>query len=276
MNKIIINFCPTGMMPTKKTTPNVPISVSEIVEQTHEVYELGITIAHLHARNDDGSPAYKASIYRDIFEGVRKHCPALVICGSTSGRNWSEFEKRSEVIYLKPDMCSLTLSSMNFQNQASQNEPEMIIKLAETMKTNGVNPELECFDVGMINYGLYLIQKGILAGPYYWNLIFGNIAGMQPTFVQIGTALSEIPESHFISMAGLGPHQLTVNAIAIAKGYGVRVGIEDNIWLNINRTRHATNLELIQRLHTLIQIHEANFFTAKEYGALGFYNHFKI
>ncbi len=165
-NKIIINFCPTGMIPTKELTPFVPVSPQEIIEQTHEAYELGITIAHLHARNEDGTPTYKSSIYQTIFEGVRKHCPELIICGSSSGRNWPDFEKRSEVIELKPDMCSLTLSSLNFVKQASMNSPDMIVKLAEKMKSLGVVPELECFDLGMINYGMYLISKNVIEGPY--------------------------------------------------------------------------------------------------------------
>ena len=113
-SKIIINFCPTGMVPLKNHTPHVPISPMEIIEQTHEAYEIGITIAHLHAREEDGTPTYKKSIYQEIFEGVRKYCPDLIICGSSSGRNFPEFEKRSEVIELRPDMCSLTLSSLNF------------------------------------------------------------------------------------------------------------------------------------------------------------------
>jgi 3-keto-5-aminohexanoate cleavage enzyme len=102
--KIIINFCPTGMVPTKAITRYVPITPLEIIEQTHEAFELGITIVHLHARNEDETPTYKSSVYQEIFEGVRKHCPGLIICGSSSGRNWSEFEKRSEVLELKPDM----------------------------------------------------------------------------------------------------------------------------------------------------------------------------
>ncbi len=203
MDKTIINFCPTGMMPTKSTTPHVPISVSEIVEQTHAAYEMGIAIAHLHARNDDGTPTYKSSVYRDIFEGVRKCCPSLVICGSTSGRNWQEFEKRSEVIELKPDMCSLTLSSMNFTNQASVNDPEMVLRLAEKMKQYGVNPELECFDTGMINFGNYLIRKGVLTGPHYWNLLFGNIADMWANFYPLGLQLRRFPKGIMLFWLGL-------------------------------------------------------------------------
>lgn len=271
-NKIVINFCPTGMVPTKEMTPNVPISPSEIIEQTHEAYELGITIAHLHAREKDGIPTWKPEVYKNIFEGVRKHCPDLIICGSTSGRNFPEFEKRSAVIELKPDMCSLTLSSLNFIRQASVNDPGMIIKLVEKMTEYGVVPELECFDLGMINYGRYLIDKKYIEGPFYWNLIFGNIAGFQASFNQIGIALNDIPKDHFVSLAGLGSDQLPVNSTAISMGYGARIGIEDNIWWDEKRSRHVSNIELIKRSHELIEINQKTFFNPKEFGELGFYN----
>lgn len=272
MSKILINFCPTGMIPQKSQTPHVPISPAEIIEQTHEAYELGITIAHLHARDESGVPTYLKNTYRDIFEGVRKHCPELVICGSTSGRNFPEFEKRSAVIELQPDMCSLTLSSLNFIRQASVNSPDIIVSLAEKMKEYGVVPELECFGLGMINYGKYLIKKGIVEGPIYWNLLFGNIAGYQPTMTQMGIALQEIDSSHYVSLAGLGEFQLPVNATAIAQGYGVRVGIEDNIWYDAGRTKKCTNLDLVKRIHHLIELHGHDFFTPKEFGEVGFYN----
>jgi len=260
------------MVPTKSETPHVPISPSEIIEQTHEAYEIGITIAHLHARDSDAAPTYRKSVYQEIFEGVRKHCPDLIICGSSSGRNVPELEKRSEVIELKPDMCSLTLSSLNFQHQASTNAPDTILGLASKMKEYGVVPELECFDLGMINYGMYLIKKNLIEGPFYWNLLFGNIAGMQANFSHMGTAIREIPADHYISLAGLGANQLTINGASIALGYGVRVGLEDNIWFDHKGGKLATNNELLLRLHELMSIHSKELFAPKELGELGFYN----
>ncbi len=118
-SELVINFTPTGMIPTKEMTPHVPVSPSEIIEDVHEAYELGITMVHIHARDKvTGEPTYKAEVYEEIILGVRKYAPELVVCVSLSGRNWSEFEKRSEPIQLtgkaKPDMGSLTLSSLNF------------------------------------------------------------------------------------------------------------------------------------------------------------------
>jgi len=270
---IIINFCPTGMVPTRRHTPFVPISPDEIIEEVHKAFETGITIAHLHAREEDGTPSWRKNIYRTIFEGVRKYCPGLVICGSTSGRTFHEFEKRSAVIELQPDMCSLTLGSLNFMKQASVSDPGMIASLAEKMQEYGVHPELECFDLGMINYGKYLAAKGVIHPPFYWNLLFGNIAGLQASLPQLGAAVNELgPDQHFVSLAGLGKDQLMINAIAIAAGYGVRVGIEDNIWYDEGRTIKASNIALLQRIHALLKIHEKNYMKPESFGKLGFYN----
>lgn len=269
---VIINFCPTGMVPTKAMTPYVPESPAEIIEQVQEAFELGITIAHLHARDVAGTPAWEKEIYAKIFEGVRKFCPGLLICGSTSGRNFPEFEKRSAVIELRPDMASLTLSSLNFAKTASISDPDMIMRLASKMQDYGVHPELECFDLGMINFGKYIIQKGLVDPPYYWNILMGNIAGIQATPAQMGVALSEIPTDHFVAFAGLGSAQLPMVAMAISQGLGIRIGIEDNIWWDRSRTRPARNIELLQRAHQLMEIHEETMMPAATLGAKGFYN----
>ena len=273
MTKTIINFAPTGMVPQKEDNPHVPLSPNEIIEDVHQAFELGITLVHLHARDSQGKPDWKKNTYQSIFEGIRKHCPGLVICATSSGRDFPEFEKRSAVIELQPDMCSLTLSSLNFLTQASINDPNMIVSLAEKMKEYGVVPELECFDLGMINYGKYLIKKGIIEGPVcYWNLLFGNIAGFQGTLSEISTALSLIPSTDYVALAGLGTQQLPVNTVAISQGLGVRVGLEDNIWWDSKRSRVASNFELLKRVHTMMEIHDSQLFSAKEFGTLGFYN----
>jgi uncharacterized protein (DUF849 family) len=272
MQKTIINFCPTGMVPTKALTPHVPVSPAEIIEQVHEAYEIGITIAHLHARDESGIPTYTQEVYGKIFEGVRKHCSELIICGSTSGRTFPEFEKRSAVIELKPDMCSLTLSSLNFVKQASVNAPKMIKSLSQKMQQYGVNAELECFDLGMINFGKYLIQKELLKGPFYWNLIFGNIAGMQAKKTHFEAAIKDIDQPAYIGMGALGDHQLSTAEMAIKNGYGVRIGLEDNIWWDKKAGKLATNLQLIKYAHEKISEHGTTFMTPKELGEKGLYN----
>ncbi len=258
---LIVNLAPTGMIPTKTMTPHVPVSVSEIVEQVHEAWEIGITMVHVHARNPDtGEPTYRAEVYRDIIGGIRRFSPDLIVCVSLSGRNFPEFEKRAEPLQLdgdvKPDMGSLTLSSLNFGLQGSMNSPDMVQRLAGEMQRRGIVPELEAFDAGMVNYALYLERKGLIEPPHYFNLLFGNIATAQADLLHAGVLVRDVPAMSYWSMAGLGDSQLMMNAVAIAAGGGVRVGLEDNIWFDRDRTALATNSQLVSRVHRLAEIHD--------------------
>jgi len=252
MTKFILNFTPTGMIPTKEMTPHVPMEPAEIVEQVLEAVELGANMAHLHARDQQGHPAYQKEIYAEIISGIRRRNKFLPICVSTSGRNWPEFERRSECLDLtgdaKPDFGSLTLSSLNFNRQASVNAPDMIIALAEKMRENGIRPELEAFDLGMINYAHYLIKKRLVAPPYYFNLILGNIACAQANMLNLGLMVKELPESSYWSVGGIGEFQLPMNAAALVFEGGVRVGLEDNIYWDAERTKLAENAALVRRV----------------------------
>ncbi|MHC4060334.1 MAG: beta-keto acid cleavage family enzyme [Planctomycetota bacterium] len=251
--KFILNFTPTGMIPTKDMSPKVPIAPAEIVEQVLEVSELGVNMVHLHAREPEtGLPTFKEDIYAQIIGGIRSQNKQLILCVSTSGRFFFEFEKRSEVLNLKgelkPDFGSLTLSSLNFNRQASINTPEMIQDLAKKMLENDIKPELEAFDLGMINYAKYLIRKKLMNPPYYFNLILGNIACAQANLLSLGLMIKELPEGAVWSAGGVGNFQLPTNAMALTAGGGVRVGLEDNIWYNEERTRLASNRDLVERI----------------------------
>ena len=250
---LIVNFSPTGLIPTKDMTSRVPVAPDEIVEQVLEVAEMGANMVHLHAREPEtGLPTYKKEVYAEIIRGLRSKNKDLVICVSTSGRNFFEFEKRSEVLELegelKPDFGSLTLSSLNFNKQASVNSPDMIQALATKMMEKGIRPELEVFDLGMINYAKYLIKKGWVKPPYYFNLILGNIACAQANMLSLGLMINELPEGAIWSVGGVGDSQLPMNAMAIVAGGGVRVGLEDNIWYDEGRTRLASNRDLVERV----------------------------
>jgi uncharacterized protein (DUF849 family) len=272
MQKLIINFTPTGMIPTKDMTPHIPITVNEIIEDVHKAYEIGITMVHIHAREEDsGIPTYKKEVYAKIISGIRRYAPDLVICVSLSGRNFNTFKKRADVLSLegdlKPDMGSLTLSSLNFNKVASMNAPCMIEDLAKIMKDKGIIPELEVFDVGMINFGNYLVKKDLIRPPLYYNLLFGNIACAQTNLLHTGVMLNDIPEDALVSIAGIGNGQLMMNSLAIAIGKGVRVGLEDNIWFDAERTRLATNTALIERVHVIAKANKREIMTPSEFRA---------
>ncbi len=272
-DKLIVNFTPTGMIPTKKMTSHVPITISEIIEDVHRAAEAGITMVHLHARDaDTEEPSYKREIYSEIISGIRKFDPFLVICVSLSGRNFKELEKRADALYLegalKPDMGSLTLSSLNFNKVASMNSPDMIQDLATIMKEKGIVPELEAFDIGMVNFSKYLIKKGLIEPPYYFNLLLGNIACSQANLLHTGIMIQDLPENSFWSLAGIGKDQLKMNSLSIAIGGGVRVGIEDNIWFDAERTKLASNVNLIKRVHTIAKANGRELMSSIEFRAL--------
>lgn len=252
-NKFIFNFTPTGMIPTKEMNPHVPIRPDEIINQVLEATDYGVNMVHLHARDqDDGKPTYRKETYAEIINGIRKKNKDIILCVSTSGRNFSEFGKRSECLELsgklKPDFGSLTLSSLNFNRQASINAPDIIQALAQKMLDNKIRPELEAFDLGMINYAKYLIKKNLIQPPYYFNLILGNIACAQANMLSLGLMIKELPDNTIWSVGGIGNWQLKMNAMAIMEGGGVRVGLEDNIYFDEDRKHLATNLDLVKRI----------------------------
>lgn len=251
--RFILNFTPTGMIPTKEMTPNVPVTTKEIIEQALEAADLGANMIHLHARDErTGKPTWQKEVYADIIKGIRSKNKDIVLCVSTSGRNFGEFEKRSECLELtgelKPDFGSLTLSSLNFNKEASLNSPQMIQALAKKMLDNKIKPELEAFDLGMLNYARYLIKKGLIKSPYYFNLILGNIACAQANMLSLGLMVNELPNNSIWSTGGIGNYQLTMNAMSIIAGGGVRIGLEDNVYFDMERTELATNAKLIGRI----------------------------
>ena len=272
MEPLIVNFAPTGMIPMKDQVESVPISPQEIVEEVHQAYELGITIAHLHARKPDGTPSSEAADYAPILEGVRKHCPDLVVCASLSGRSVSDAAARAEVLSLKPDMGSLTLSSLNFVRQASVNAPSTIQELAHLIHEAGARPELEVFDLGMVNYLNYLISKGLVTPPYYVNVILGNIAGAQLNAGHLAALERDLPPGALLALGGIGQQQLDAHLVAMGLGWGVRVGLEDNIYWDRRREHITQNLHLLGRIHALANLAQRPVMSAAALGKMGFYN----
>jgi uncharacterized protein (DUF849 family) len=250
----IINLACTGIIPTRDLSPHVPLSQAEIVEDVARCQELGVQMVHLHARDADGAHSADPDRYGRLIEAIRA-LPGgrdLVVCVTTSGRLDSGFAARSRVLDLdgaaKPDMASLTLSSLNFVQGASVNEPATIRKLAERMRERGIKPELEVFDSGMANVARVLVQEGLVAGTPYVNVLLGNIAGAQTDLIQVAAILAALPTGSVVALAGLGKFQLEANGLGLLVADGVRVGLEDNIWLDGERTVPASNAALVERV----------------------------
>ncbi|PKQ16484.1 MAG: 3-keto-5-aminohexanoate cleavage protein [Actinobacteria bacterium HGW-Actinobacteria-7] len=267
-SKTIINLAPVGMIPTKAMSEAVPITPAEIIDDVKWCVPLGVSMVHLHARDAAGAPTPDGDVFARIIGGIRETHPDLVVTVTTSGRTYSEFEERSAALRLegdlKPDMASLTLSSVNFNRTASMRSPDMIMRLAEAMQSKGIKPELEVFDLGMVNYAHYLIKKGLLEPPYFFNIILGNIAAAQARLHHLGIIVSELPDDSFYCVAGIGDAQLDMNALGLIMGNGARVGLEDNIWYDQARTVPASNASLVERVAGVARSLEREVATAQD------------
>ncbi|MEO8576206.1 MAG: 3-keto-5-aminohexanoate cleavage protein [Gemmatimonadales bacterium] len=265
---LIINLAPTGMVPTRVQNASLPETPDQIAEDAERCRAAGASIIHLHARESDGSPTYRSDIYREIIAKVRGRAPDVIVCVSTSGRNFKTFEQRSEVLNLdddvRPEMASLTLGSMNFPQQASVNEPAMIKKLADTMNERGIVPELEVFDLGMIDYAKYLIDRKILREPFYFNLLLGSLGTLAASAFNLAAAVMSLPAGSTWAGAGIGRFQFLMNSIAIPMGGNVRVGLEDNLLWDHETKEQATNLRLVERLARLANAAERKVATPDE------------
>lgn len=254
-NPLIVNLAPTGIVPTKRDNPNIPTTPEEIVDDITRCAGLGVSIVHLHARDEAEKPSSEPDLYARIIQRIRSNrdLQNLVLCVSTSGRDVADPGKRAAVLglegNLKPDMASLTLGSLNFINQASLNAPSTIRFLAKTMLKHHIKPELEVFDSGMVNFSKVLIKEGLLKPPYYYNIILGNISSAQATIKDLAMILDVLPENSFWSLGGVGRYQKEMNGLGVVSGDGVRVGLEDNLWLDDKKTVQADNYTLLEGVH---------------------------
>lgn len=269
---LIVNAALTGMVPTKADNPSLPVTPDEIAADAERCRAAGASIVHLHARADDGAPTYRKDVYARVVAAVRTRCPDVIVCVSTSGRTFKSFEERADVLDLdgdlKPQMASLTLGSLNFPTQASVNEPDMIVRLAQRMRERGIVPELEVFDLGMVDYATYLIEREVLEPPLYFNILLGSLGTLSATPFHLATVARALPPGSTWAGAGIGRFQLAVTSQAITMGGHVRVGLEDNLWLDDERLRPASNAELVERLARVARAIERPLATPDEAAAL--------
>jgi len=248
VGKLIIKLAPTGMIPTRKDTPHVPITPKEIIRDTCKAYELGVSVVHVHARDKQGRPTHEKEYFEKIFRGIKKKCPDIVICATTSGRVTPQVEHRSEVLDLNPEMASLTVGSLNFPQHPSVNSLETIKALATIMRDKGILPELEIFEAGFINTAKYLARKGYLKNPLHFNLLLGSLGCIPAGIGDLAYLVKSLPPESTWSATGIGRFQSQINVAAILMGGHVRIGIEDSIYYNYPKREFATNVKLVGRI----------------------------
>ena len=271
--KLIINAALTGIVPSKEQTPFVPITPEEIASDAKRVYDLGASMVHIHARDENGAHTADKEVYREIILRIREKCEDVIITVSTSGRRTKNLHERLQVIELdgdaKPDMASLTLGSLNFMHDVSVTHPHDIRCMLETIIASGLKPELEVFDTGMANFAAHLFNKGLIQGPQYMNLLLGSLGTMPATPKDLFHLVGSLPEQCIWAATGVGKFAFQTQCLSIAAGGHVRVGIEDGIYMNGNKEL-ATNAKLTERVRRVAEAMERPIMSAKELRAILF------
>jgi uncharacterized protein (DUF849 family) len=252
----VISVAITGSLPTKQQNPAVPITPSEQIESTHEAYEAGAALVHIHVRDAEGRPSSDPERFAAVQEGVRKHCPDMIIQFSTGGRG-RKLEERGAMLHLRPDMASLATGSVNFPTSIYENPPDFVESLAKAIADNGAKPEVEIFDVAMLYTAVEMVKSGLLAAPAHVQFVLGlknALPARRELLEFLVRELGELMPGATWTAAGMARHQLTVNHWALELGGHCRTGLEDNI--RYDQTRLATsNAELVQRVAALTVEH---------------------
>jgi 3-keto-5-aminohexanoate cleavage enzyme len=248
-NKFIINVCLTGVMASRKINPFVPITPEQIATDVRECMELGASIFHIHARDSEGNPDWRTETYQRIISAVRDVSEDAIVCVTTTGRKVSDIEKRIASLDTdpRPDMASLSVGSFNFLNDASVNSPETIKIIAKAMEERGIRPEVEVFDIGMARVMARMLDEGILKPPLYANIILGNAGTADATLLDTAAILHHLPKSVVWCVGGIGKAQLSASTLGLLYAKGVRVGLEDNVYMDVRGTP-ARNALLVERV----------------------------
>ena len=265
----IICVAITGSLPKKADNPAVPITVSEQVESTHEAFEAGARIVHAHVRNDDETPSSDPEKFARLKEGLEKHCPGMIIQFSTGGRSGAG-QARGAMLSLRPDMASLSVGSNNFPTRVYENPPDLVDWLASEMKTYGVKPEIEAFDLSHIHQAAKMNADGRIPGDIYVQFVMGVKNAMpvdRPTFdFYIDTVKRLMPKAEWCA-AGIGSGQIVLNEWSVSAGGHARTGLEDNV--RIDKTTLApSNAALVKRVVELCDKYERPVATVAEARAM--------
>ncbi len=240
--KVVITAALTGVLANRSQCPYIPYTPVEIAEEGKRAVDAGASILHIHARQDNGLPAYDVETYARIHEEVKKRCPNVIINYSTGAISISNEERIHHVTALKPDMAALNMGSMNYAIYSKktkqfyhdfvfQNPFKDISFFLKHMREAGTIPEMEVFDTGHINNAMPLIDQGLIPKPFVFSFVMGILGGIPATTENLLHQSKQVPEGSHWQVIGIGRKQWALAAVAITLGGNFRVGLEDNFYL---------------------------------------------
>lgn len=245
MDKLIITVAPTGNVPTRENSPYLPLAPDEIADDIYRCYKSGASVAHIHARDEKGDPTADPQVFRAIVEQVRQRCDIIVQL-STGARAGRDAAERGACIDLKPEMASLATGSSNFARSVNYNPPDLIKELAGRMVENRVKPEIEVFDLAMLEHALYLVDKGLLEEPLHINLVLGVPGSLSGTARNLSFLVESLPENCTWMATAIGKCHRPITTLAMAMGGHVRSGLEDVTEFEAGKP--LSNQELVENL----------------------------
>jgi len=253
----IITCAITGAEVTKSQNPAVPYTITEMAEAAFLAKQAGASIIHLHARNDDGSPTQNQERFLKIIEAIQNRCGDIIIQISTGGAIGMTREERSTPLCENIEMATLDCGTVNFGgDDYFINTENDIIYFAEKMNSLGIQYELECFEKGHVDMALRLFKKGFIKAPLHFSFVLGVVGGMTGEQRDFLFLKESIPSEATFSVAGIGKYEFPLAEYSIIHGGHVRVGLEDNLFLE--KGVLATNESLVHKVAELIRLHNRN------------------
>jgi 3-keto-5-aminohexanoate cleavage enzyme len=249
MDKVMITAALTGSRPTKEMNPGVPYSPEEIAHSALECWRSGAAVVHIHVRDPEtGAPSDDIHLFEEVTGRIRAETDLLINLTTSGlhieGPDW--LERRLAPVGLRPELCSLDVGSMNFPEKVFHNPPEWGVAAAARMKAAGVKPEIEVFEAGHIEQAKHLIRGGLIDSPPYFQLCMGVRWGMPPTSEGLSLMMDLLPQGAIWSVLGVGRAQLPMITLAMRHGGHVRVGFEDNLYLERGRLAKS-NAQFVER-----------------------------
>ncbi len=227
---VVITAAIVGAEVMREHTPYIPYTPDEIAAEALRCRQAGAAMVHVHGRHDDGTPTQDRQTYKEILDRIRASTDLLVQF-STGGAVGMTVEERIEALDLRPDMATLTTGTVNFGDEVFLNSLPMIREIAGRLKALSIVPEIEVFDTGMIDTARRLIGEGLLEEPLHFDFVLGVPGGMGGSVRNLEFLVGSIPDGSTWSVAGIGRHQLPLARRALELGGHVRVGLEDNLFV---------------------------------------------
>lgn len=255
-DKVIVTAALTGVAASRRQCPAIPYTPEEIAEEARRAYEAGASVVHVHARERDGSPSHRVEVYRAILEATRARCPVLVNF-STGAVGIPADERVAHIRELMPEIGALNMGSMNYAKYSPEkkafhfdhvfaNPFQDITLFLAVMNAAGVKPELECFDAGHVHNTVPLLDMGVLRPPLQFSLVLGVLGGIAPTTTSLVHMASLLPSDSTWEVIGISHHQWRLIAAALSLGGNIRVGLEDNFYVEPGRMAKS-NGELVEK-----------------------------